>query len=134
MDKIIQKMHEMAQRNLFGEGSWPADEQYERTYWKFFETYLATKVPNNEQWQLNDLAIEIDSQTFESFIGVGNPDFFLAPFGWDSSGDYEKLEEQLDQVNRRHGDELVKHYIRGAYFRYCHARGLTPFQASDAAQ
>jgi hypothetical protein len=126
--EIVKKLHEMAEQNLFGEGSWPADEEYERAYWKFFEIYLATKVLNSEQWQLSDLSIAIDLLTMESFIGVGNPDFFLAPFGWDKSDDYDKLEEQLDRVSRRHGDELVKHYIRGAYFRYCEARGITPFQ------
>jgi hypothetical protein len=83
---------------------------------------------------LRPTTIDASHHTVESFIGVGDPDFFLAPFGWDKSIDYEKLEERLDQVSLHHGDELVKHYIRGAYFRYCDTRGIIPFQVPDSSQ
>jgi hypothetical protein len=129
--EIINTLHDMAETNLFGAGSWPASGECEDAFWQLFQQHLATKVPESNQLELNKLAHEIDIHTLEAFIGVGNPSFFLTPFGWDKAGkkEYDELDEQLNHVTQRHGDELVRHYIRGAYFRYCAERGIAPFKS-----
>ena len=52
-------LHTTAKRNLFGRGSWPADDETKQKYWSIFERYLSTEVSRNIR-QLTKFALEID--------------------------------------------------------------------------
>lgn len=131
--KILDWLHETAKRNLFGGGSWPADEETEQIYWSLHDDHLARKSTDGEIWLLTEFATKIDLPSLAAFIGI-DPMYCLAAFGWDQGGEveFDRLTEQLCSGPEDEGDELVKQYLRGAYVRYCAARGLSPFQPAPA--
>jgi hypothetical protein len=126
--EILGWLHIAAKRNLFGEGSWPADDETKRTYWLIFERYLSTRI-TSDAWYLNQFGREIDTNSLAAFIGV-DPEACLTAFDWDRAGEAELedlFDDLLEGADEDRGNELTKHYLRGAYIRYCAARGLHPF-------
>jgi hypothetical protein len=117
----------MAKRNLFGKGSWPADDKTKRTYWSIFERYLSTRVSRNVR-QLTKFALEIDVDSLAAFIGI-DPEMCLAAFAWDQAAEaeFDDLADQLEDADESSGNELTKRYLRGAYIRYCAAHEISPF-------
>ena len=128
--EIVKKLHEMAEQNLFGEGTWPADEKSSIEFWQFANEYLFEPIPDRPEFcRTTSLAEDYDVDAMISFIGADDPDFVLASFGWDDERCFSELEQKLEDesISQEHMAQLVKHYVRGAYFRFCARAGFKPF-------
>jgi hypothetical protein len=126
--KILDWLHTTAKRNLFGTGSWPADDRTKQIYWVFFKRYLSITTTSRKAWYLTQFAQEIDVVSLGAFIGV-DLESCLSVFDWDQAGEAE-LEDLIDEILEGDGDpanEKTKRYLRGAYIRYCAAHGIHPF-------
>ena len=130
-NEILDWLHTTAKRNLFAKGFWPADDETRQTYWSIFDRYLSKRVSKNVR-QLSKFAREIDVDSLQAFIGV-DPEMSLAALTWDQAGEAEfnDLADQLEDADEDWGNELTKLYLRGAYIRYCAARGISPFRPTN---
>jgi hypothetical protein len=119
MSEILDWLHTTAQRNLFGNGSWPADDETNRKYWFIFKRYLSITV-TGDAWLLTKEAVDIDVVSFAAFIGVDS-ETGLTAFDWDEAAEAERadLVDQLWDADEATANELTKQYLRGAYVRYC---------------
>ena len=125
--EILDWLLRTAKRNLFGAGSWPADDETERTYWSLFNEHLTIELPDTRGRKLNEFALEIDLPSMAAFVGV-NPEECLVAFTWDRDAEFDNLFDRLENGAEEDGNELVRQYLRGAYVRYCTAREICPFQ------
>lgn len=126
--EVLDWLHTAAKRNLFGKGSWPADDETKRTYWSLFERYLSTKV-SKDTLRLTKFAREIDVDSLAAFIGIDS-DFCLPALVWDQTAELDDLMDQLEDGGED-SNELVKRYLRGAYIRYCAAHRICPFRPTS---
>ena len=129
--EVLDWLHATAKRNLFGKGSWPADDETKRAYWLIWKRYLSITL-SGDGWYLTQFAQEIDISSLGAFIGV-DLESCLTAFDWDQAGaaQLEDLIDDLDVVDEDRANELVKRYLRGAYIRYCTAHGISLFQPTN---
>jgi hypothetical protein len=129
-NEILDWLHKTAKRNLFGNGHWPADDKTKLIYWFLFKRCLSISL-SGHGWYHTQFAREIDLDSLAAFIGV-DLESCLTAFDWDKVGEAE-LEDLIEAIleGADEDQELTKRYLRGAYIRYCAARGISPFQLTQ---
>ena len=112
-------------RNLFGAGSWPADDDTQRAFWRLADRYFYTQDPKSSK--LNETARAIDLPKLAAFIGIC-PESCLSAFDWEPEAEalFNWIVSSPGSDAEHHAS--VRRYLRKEYIRYCSTRGLCQFQ------
>ena len=117
---VYRELYNAVEFNLFGAGSWPADQEASAGFWKLLnDCGLTTDVPNEPgTTQYTSLGLELNVELMSIFAGAVN--LWDIPLLLDLMGHLD--DEEADEIYTapsKHAEHVIHRHVLRVYFKFC---------------
>jgi hypothetical protein len=117
---VYRELYNAAEFNLFGAGSWPADQEASAAFWKLLDDLgLTTDDPDKPgTTQYTSLGLELNVELMSIFAGAVN--LWDIPVLLDLMSHLD--DEEADAIytsTSQHPEQVIRRHVLQVYFKFC---------------
>ena len=117
---VYRELYNAVEFNLFGAGSWPADQEASAAFWKLLDDLgLTTDDPDKPgTTQYTPLGLELNVELMSIFAGAVN--LWDIPLLLDLMGHLD--DEEADAIytsTSQHPEQVIRRHVLQVYFKFC---------------
>ena len=117
---VYRELYNAVEFNLFGAGSWPADQEASAAFWKLLDDLgLTTDDPDKPgTTQYTSLGLELNVELMSIFAGAVN--LWDIPLLLDLMGHLD--DEEADAIytsTSQHPEQVIRRHVLQVYFKFC---------------
>ena len=117
---VYRELYNAVEFNLFGAGSWPADQEASAAFWKLLDDLgLTTDDPDKPgTTQYTSLGLELNVELMSIFAGAVN--LWDIPLLLDLMGHLN--DEEADAIytsTSQHPEQVIRRHVLQVYFKFC---------------